>query len=84
MFISSYVLHNNKCKSISTEHPNIYSKNNAKNFGDRLRVFRCVASLTGFPAPFGRRFYQYCMPGGILRSANSVPAVRCNQNRVAM
>jgi len=65
MFISSYVLHNNKCKSIGTEHPNIYSKNNAKNFGDGLRVFRFVAFLTGFPAPLGRRFYQYCMPGGI-------------------
>jgi hypothetical protein len=30
MFISSYVLHIDKCKSINTEHPNIFSENNAK------------------------------------------------------
>lgn len=33
MFISSYVLHNNKCKGNDAEHPNIYSENNAKMLG---------------------------------------------------
>jgi hypothetical protein len=65
MFISSYVLHNNKCKSISTEHPNIYSKNNAKSFGDGLRVFRFVASLTGFRLLWAVVSTKYCMPSGI-------------------
>ena len=46
MFISSYVLHNNKCKGFDAEHPNIYSKNNAKNIGD-MRVDDGVASLPG-------------------------------------